>query len=526
MLKSIQSRLFASYVFVLLLTLILVAGVTVTTISRSTAPPEVTWYRLELLLTAYTSPGTARNFIQGFLNNDTDNDVLELLDTFADANDVRMMLVTQNGNAYRVIHDTDSIFTGDNAPQFDISDHTPQRARLAPPNEQRDDDRGSRDDTGITPLPIMDDMIFGTFTDDDTGGEWLFAASVRESSRRLSRFDNILVVIAEPDQNVRLAAEIGNLREVFWQPLFRSAVIAGVVAFLFAILLGRNITRPLSALAAAAKHIADGKYTDDVPETGPAEIKQVASAFNHMTNEVRATQQSQRDFMANVSHDLKTPLTSIQGFSQAIMDGAARNPQEAAKIIYDEATRLDRMVAELTDLARLQAGRLSMKMTALDMSALVKAIGDRLQVVAQKKHITLDVQTSNVPSISGDGDRLVQVMTNLIGNAIKYTPEGGNVWVTLGIQRGGVQVVVRDDGIGIPQEDLPRIFDRFYQVDKSRGPSRGTGLGLAITREIVHGHGGEITIDSAGRGQGTTVTVWLPSPKLSTIVSRRVTDVE
>lgn len=525
MLKSIQSRLFASYVFVLLLTLILVAGVTVTTISRSTAPPEVTWYRLELLLTAYTSPGTARNFIQGFLNNEADNSVLELLDTFADANDVRMMLVAQNDDAYRVLHDTDSLYTGDNAPQFDISDHRPQRARLAPPNEQRNDGRDSRDDTGIVSIPMMDDMIFGTFTD-DTGAEWLFAGSVRDTNRRLQRVDNLIIVIAEPDQNVRLAAEIGNLREVFWRPLFRSAVIAGVVAFLFAILLGRNITRPLSALAAAAKHIADGKYTDDVPETGPAEIKQVASAFNHMTSEVRATQQSQRDFMANVSHDLKTPLTSIQGFSQAIMDGAARNPQEAAKIIYDEATRLDRMVAELTDLARLQAGRLSMKMNALDLSALVKAIGDRLQVVAEKKHITLDVQTSNVPSIAGDGDRLVQVMTNLIGNAIKYTPGGGNVWVTLGIQRGGVQVVVRDDGIGIPQEDLPRIFDRFYQVDKSRGPSRGTGLGLAITREIVHGHGGEITIDSAGRGQGTTVTVWLPSPNLSTVVSRRVTGVE
>ncbi|MEL7434088.1 MAG: HAMP domain-containing sensor histidine kinase, partial [Chloroflexota bacterium] len=353
----------------------------------------------------------------------------------------------------------------------------------------------------------------------EDGTEWLYAR-VRPRLP-LARDDTLSLILAEERTNLSLGSEIGNLAGSIWQPFLRSALIAGLVAFAIALILGRTLTSPLKRLASAAGEVAEGKYPE-VPVKGPDEIQQVATAFNRMTSEVQATQQSQRDFLANVSHDLKTPLTSIQGFSQAIMDGAARDPQQAANIIHDEATRLNRMVTELTDLARLQAGRLSMKMEALDIGALVSGIGERLRVVAEKKDITLHVQSANVPSIAGDGDRMVQVMMNIIGNAIKYTPNGGNVWVSTGIERGGIVITVRDDGMGIPEEDLPRIFDRFYQVDKARGPKRGTGLGLAITREILLGHGGDISIDSAGANQGTTVTIWLPSPQLKTLVTRRV----
>jgi signal transduction histidine kinase len=240
-----------------------------------------------------------------------------------------------------------------------------------------------------------------------------------------------------------------------------------------------------------------------------------------MTGQVRANQLSQREFVANVSHDLKTPLTSIQGYSQAIMDGTAKEPAQAAKIIHDEAERLNRMVTELTDLARLQAGRLSMKMQPLDISDIVSAIAQRLWVVAERENIKLHIQNHPVPTIGGDGDRLVQVFTNLLSNAIKYTREGGEVWIETDVRDGGVEVVIKDNGIGIPPEDLPRIFERFYQVDKSRGPRRGTGLGLAIAQEIVHAHGGEIEIHSEGRNKGTTVTVWLPAAHMSTIVRRK-----
>jgi signal transduction histidine kinase len=237
-----------------------------------------------------------------------------------------------------------------------------------------------------------------------------------------------------------------------------------------------------------------------------------------MSTEVRASQDTQRDFLVNVSHDLKTPLTSIQGYSQAIMEGAADDPAQAAAIIYEEAGRLNRMVVELTDLARLQNGQLSMQMHPLDISPIVQAVAQRIDIVAQKKGLSLSVESPSMPHVNGDGDRLAQVITNLVSNAVKYTPPGGRIHVNTQVNNGGVELVVQDSGIGIPKEDLPRIFERFYQVDKARGPRRGTGLGLAIVQEIVQAHAGTVSVTSAGAGKGSTFTVWLPSPDLKTVV--------
>jgi signal transduction histidine kinase len=267
--------------------------------------------------------------------------------------------------------------------------------------------------------------------------------------------------------------------------------------------------------------VSGGRFNQRVPIKGPTEVRAVADAFNRMADEVQSEQQAQQEFLANVSHDLKTPLTSIQGYSQAIIDGAANNPVAAATIIYDEAARLNRMVIELTDLARLQAGRLSMQMTGLDMGQLAEAIAQRLSIVAREKGIDLRLETMPMPEIAGDGDRLAQVLTNLISNAINYTPEGGMVTVRTQVANNGVEVSVEDTGVGIHPSELPRIFERFYQVDKARGPRRGTGLGLAIVQEIVQAHGGRIRASSPGENRGSTFTIWLPSPNLTTIMRRR-----
>ncbi len=170
------------------------------------------------------------------------------------------------------------------------------------------------------------------------------------------------------------------------------------------------------------------------------------------------------------------------------------------------------MVTEVTDLARIQAGQLAMRDDAIDVGEIAAAIADRLAVVARRKSITLHNDAASLPPISGDGDRLAQVITNLISNAIKYTPEGGDVTVSTRATDSSVQVEVADSGIGIPRDDLPRIFERFYQVDKARGPRRGSGLGLAIAREIIEAHGGSITVTSPGPGKGATFTVRLPIP--------------
>ncbi|MGB7342465.1 MAG: HAMP domain-containing sensor histidine kinase [Phototrophicaceae bacterium] len=498
MLKKLQNRLFASYLLVLVIALVLVGSVTITTLTQREAPPDFTWNRLELLLTGFTSQQFIRDFISAEVRGDN---IADTLDNFSMTNNVRVMLAIGGRDLNQIVYDSDGEYIGRNAPRFDEVNRAPQRGRDGPINER---------------------MAFGRFMQEDE--EWLFVAlSLDLNNNQRPRTENITLLIAETRSTENVLAAVSDFNEVLLVPLFRSAIIGGIVAFILAIFLTRNITRPLQALANSAQHVATGEFTEQIPETGPAEIQQVAVAFNRMTGEVRAAQLSQREFMANVSHDLKTPLTSIQGYSQAIMDGAAADPAQAAEIIHEEAERLNRMVQELTDLARLQAGRLSMKLSPLDINDVVTAIGERLSMVAAKDHITVTVKTHETPLIAADGDRIVQVLTNLIGNAIKYTQAGGAIIVRTGMRNSGVEIVVQDNGMGIPQDELPHIFDRFYQVDKSRGPARGTGLGLAITQEIVQGHGGTIHIFSEGVNRGTTVSVWLPAPNTHTIVARRVT---
>ncbi|MGJ3240019.1 MAG: sensor histidine kinase [Anaerolineae bacterium] len=499
MFKKLQTRLFVSYLLVLGLTLFLIGTVTITSLSQQQVPPEFTWSRLELLLTGFSSQQTLGDLL---LNQSDRNSFSEVFDEFAERNTVRVLLLSGTVDAQRVVlYDSDAVFLGMDAPNLRIA--------------ERDIRENSR--------PLTRFIQFGSFmqVNNGTQDEWLYAGLMREGVQGRGRLNNITLIIAEPRSTENLRAALAEFADFLLMPLLRAALIGGLVAFGLAIFLTRSITRPLQALAQSAYDVARGQFNTEVPITGPAEVQQVAQAFNRMTGEVRAAQQSQREFVANVTHDLKTPLTSIQGYSQAIIDGAAANPAEAAEVIHDEAERLNRMVQELTDLARLQAGRLSMKLAPLDLSAMVKAIGQRLALVASRQQITLTIITDPLPPIAADGDRLVQVLNNLIGNAIKYTSAGGHIDVRTGMNDDGVEIVIADDGIGIPPDDLARIFERFYQVDKSRGPARGTGLGLAIAREIIEAHGGKIHIASAGIDQGTTVTVWLPAPQVSTVVNRR-----
>jgi two-component system OmpR family sensor kinase/two-component system sensor histidine kinase BaeS len=322
------------------------------------------------------------------------------------------------------------------------------------------------------------------------------------------------ILFAEQQPAQSLIDALSEFRDELARPIFQAGGIGLLAAIIMAVIISRTIARPLQYIASATTAVAEGQYDQQVPVTGPPEIREVAASINHMSGEVRAAQQIQRDFLVNVSHDLKTPLTSIQGYAQAIIDGATADSVKAAAIIYDEAARLNRMVVELTDLARLENGQLSMQMVPLDLSQIVAAVGERMVIVAHKKGLTMNVDAPPMPEIQADGDRIAQVVTNLISNAIKYTPSGGSIRVSTQINNGGIELTVEDTGIGIPAADLPRVFERFYQVDKTRGPRRGTGLGLAIAQEIVHAHKGTISVASAG--EGSTFRVWLPSPQLKT----------
>ena len=329
----------------------------------------------------------------------------------------------------------------------------------------------------------------------------------------------IVYALPQPTQTLREALD--EFGTALGTPVLQAGFMGLVIAIFMAVIVSRTIARPLLHIEDAARAVAAGDFEQQVPVMGPPEIQTVAEAFNHMTQEVQAAQQAQQDFLVNISHDLKTPLTSIQGYSQAIVDGTSPDPVESASVIHEEAARLNRMVVEITDLARLQDGRLSLKLVDLDLSLIIQAVGERLKIVAEKKDIDLRVEADPLPPVKADGDRLAQVITNLLSNALKYTPRGGRVRAKTQVNNGGVELIVQDSGIGIHKDDLPRIFERFYQVDKTRGPRRGTGLGLAISREIVQAHGGTISVSSAGENQGTTFTLWLPSDQVNMVVSSK-----
>ncbi|MFP4323351.1 MAG: sensor histidine kinase, partial [Anaerolineales bacterium] len=320
----------------------------------------------------------------------------------------------------------------------------------------------------------------------------------------------------------RVLADFG---ETFLLPLMQAGMLSFGVAILLSYWITRSVARPLAHIANAAGQVAAGDYAQRVPVQGVTEARVVAQAFNDMTAQVQATQKAQQDFLANVSHDLRTPLTSIQGYSQAIMDGVTDDPAHSASIINYEAARLTRLVQDLLDIARIQSGRMQMLRQAIALDGILRNVGESLNIKARDANITLHLDIQPLPRIAGDGDRLAQVFTNLVDNALKHTSEGGQVWLRAEPQAQGIMVTVQDTGEGIPKDDLARIFERFYQVDKSRqrGAQRiGTGLGLAIVNEIVRAHGGTVTVASQV-GVGTAFQVWLPqlTADRSTVVFRR-----
>ena len=501
---SLRLRLLTSYLILLLVTLGVIAGALILLISNRSAPSESTYERLAAL----TQGLNIRDFIIDLAADPNldfiQDEIPEFLDTFAESRNVRTLHVRIVQASATVVYDSANIYQSGEMIPILFANYRDERLEKV--------------------LMRGVDQIFGGFADPD-GSEWLFGGVVILPQRRILNGGNSinnLWILSEPRPTISLQEALSDFSNALAPPLIQAAIVGIVFAVILAALISRTIAKPLQRVASAATDVAKGDYGVHVPVSGPPEVRAVAESFNQMTAEVRTAHSSQRDFLANVSHDLKTPLTSIQGYSQAIIDGAARNPQEAAQIIFEEAGRLNRMVVELTDLVRLEAGRLSMKSEAIDMGQLADAIVQRLQVVAERQGVRLESHTQPMPHIAGDGDRLAQVLTNLISNAIKFTPEGGRVQVVAQFKDGGVSLTVRDSGIGIPPEDLSRVFERFYQVDKARGPQRGTGLGLAITQEIVEAHGGRITVHSEGHNKGTTFRIWLPSPQMSTIISRPI----
>jgi signal transduction histidine kinase len=321
------------------------------------------------------------------------------------------------------------------------------------------------------------------------------------------------LIFAEREPRFPLLAFFAE--NLLW-PLLEAGAVAALLAVVLAVLISRSIALPLQKMASVAHHIAQGDYGQAAPVSGPGEVQELGRSLNQMAQQVQASQAAQRDFLANVSHDLKTPLTSIQGFAQALLDGTADSPeavQRSANIIHAEAERMRRLVESLLALARLDAGLKTLQREPLEMRLILTAVVEKFSLRAQEKGLTLQsALPATLPALIGDGDRLAQVFTNLLDNALKHTPAGGRVSLTAHLIPDALEIAVKDTGSGLPPAELNRIFERFYQVDKSRARSGGLGLGLAICKEIVEAHHGTIWVESIV-GVGSSFVVRLPTVK-------------
>jgi signal transduction histidine kinase len=493
---SLRTRLFLSYVGLLVVALAVMGVTLLLFIASRPAPPEATYSRLAAIVQGLNIRDLLRDSAPNSGRLPTDyNRVVVAMDELAQTRDVRVLWLATLNNRQVVLYDTRNVYAAQGDLLISSEDFfsATLEKTLFPSARQ----------------------IYGHFRDPN-GEEWLFGGIVREFPlQRRSLTSTLIVAELRPTQP--LSATLSQFRHSILPPLVQAGVIGLLFAFVLAFWMSRTLAQPLQTLARGVKEIARGNYQERVKETSNVrEMRDLAHGFNVMAREVHHTQQAQRDFLANVSHDLKTPLTSIQGYSQAIIDGATPDPKRSARVIYDEAVRLTRLVNAVTDLSRMQSGQMTLKLSPLDISALVQGMGERLSMLASKKQVCLHVDAQPVPTVLADGDRLAQVVTNLLSNAIKFTPSGGEIWLETLPQGEGVLIRVRDSGEGIAQGELERIFERFYQADKARGPERGTGLGLAIVKEIVEAHGGRVRAESDGLKRGATFSVWLPSrPKPS-----------
>jgi signal transduction histidine kinase len=303
-----------------------------------------------------------------------------------------------------------------------------------------------------------------------------------------------------------------------WEDLAPRLIVAGlaalVVSLAVALLIARTITRPIKRITQASERMAHGDYGQQIPVDGPDEVARLAASFNGMARQVANSHQMMRDLLANVAHELKTPLTSIQGFSLALSDGALQTPEEyanAARIITEESERMRRLVNDLLLLSQIESGQATLDRQPLSVSSLLRAAEERLHWRAVEQQVSVNVAApETLPPVLADSVRIEQVLANLLDNALRHTPSSGAITLLAASDGGEVRIAIHNTGSYISPDHLDRVFERFYQVDRSRRRNgHNGGLGLSIAREIVAAHGGRISA-SSDANSGTTFAFTLP----------------
>ena len=307
--------------------------------------------------------------------------------------------------------------------------------------------------------------------------------------------------------------------EAFGQTLLYSLLVAGVLATVAAALaslfISRRFVEPLRYVLAATSRIASGRYGERVPVRNDAdELGELSQSFNAMARALEEAERRRMEVISDVSHELRTPLSTIRGYMEGLAEGVVEPSEETWTLLYAEFERLGRLVDDLRRLSRAEAGQLDLSIAPVSPAEVVRlTVGGMLPLFNEKGVELKSAVPGDLPSVLADVDRVVQVLSNLLSNALRYTPDGGRVLVEARAAGDEVTFEVTDTGTGIAPEHLERLFERCYRVEKSRsrGEARGgSGVGLAISRALVEAIGGRIWVESPGLGEGATFAFTLP----------------
>ncbi len=307
-------------------------------------------------------------------------------------------------------------------------------------------------------------------------------------------------------------SEVNKTRSTVFNFFVISGGVSIGVSIILVYIFSRRITKPLKEINKAAKVIASGEFREQLDVKTRDEIGQLRQSFNQMVTDLRNLEEMRKGFIANVSHELRTPMTSIRGFIEGILDGTIppEKHTEYLTVVRDETNRMNRLVNDLLDLAKMEAGEVSLKTRNFDINELIRRCIIKLESLIMQKDIQIEANFDNeLTMVNADPDAIERVIINLIHNSVKFSYKEGKLIISTKRQKGKVLVSVQDFGVGIDNDELTRIWDRFYKSDKSRGKDRsGTGLGLAIVKSIVNEHGEEIWVESEP-GQGAVFTFTL-----------------
>jgi two-component system sensor histidine kinase BaeS len=342
----------------------------------------------------------------------------------------------------------------------------------------------------------------------------------RSFDRHLAAMGSLMVtMMGSSSMGTDLNADLfTNFRTAVNEALTIAALAAVIAAVAVSFFVSRQVVTPVREMMIASRFIAEGHYEERVnvpgnPSKGELdELSQLALSFNQMADKLEQIETLRHQLIGDVSHELRTPLTAIKGSMEGLIDGVLPANEETFYGIYREADRLQRLVSDLQELSRVEAGTYELDLRPVNVFELVTATVERLELQFEEKGVLIEVDVlDGLPPVQADEDRISQIMLNLVGNALQYTPGDGRVNVTANQQEDEITISVSDSGIGISAEHLEYIFTRFYRVDKSRSRvGGGSGIGLTIAKYLVEAHGGRIWAESPGPGKGSTFAFTLP----------------